>query len=180
VNVRGKSGDPNRGNWCTPKWLAKYVGPWDLDPFSNPRSHIVARDACMLEDGGDGFGDHSTPGSYRCAGSPERVAQASARVWIQPPYSIVQLVLNHYRHTRWCALLRFDPRPKWFDDVYEAAELVCVIRNDPDGKPFNFEPPPGVTASSNMFPHALFYRRADDVTDAALRHTIAWRKRATP
>jgi len=176
-NVRGASRDPLRGEWCTPRWLAEAVGPWDLDPFSNARSHVVATHACWLERGDDGFGD-GTPGSYYRAKVGQSYADASTRVWIQPPYArgFVSRVFEHYGHTRFCALLRFDPRPPWFDAFYNAAELVAVLRRTPDGKPFGFEPPPGVTASSNTFPHALFYRRAEDATPEVLRHCAAWRK----
>lgn len=172
-NVRGKNGDPNRGTWCTPKAIAEAVGPFDLDPFSNPRSHIISSYRCMLEDGGDGFGGRRAPGSYQCGGRHPLYGEADAatRVWIQPPYDIVLDAFAHYQHTRWCALLRFDPRPEWFRRVYRASQLVCVFRK------INFEPPPGVRASSNTFPHALFYARAEDATPAVLRMCIAWRTR---
>lgn len=177
-NVRGNSKDPNRGKWCTPEWLAKAVGPFDLDPFSNPHSHIVSEFACMLEDGGDGFGA-GVAGSFRVGKEETRSATERTSVWLQPPYELgfVSRAFEHYRHTRWVALLRFDPRPKWFDPIFDSSELVCVIRSDPNGDPFGFEPPPGVAESSNTFPHALYYRCAEDVTSEVLRWCIAWRKR---
>lgn len=200
VNVRGGSGDPARGAWVTAKNVADAVGPWDLDPFSNPRSHIVAVRSCQLERGDDGFGTRDTrfaqPGSYFIADSdgpdfhehPEahwrdvpaigmrgrfHVATAATRVWGQPPYSIVLRALRHYLHTQWCFLLRFDPRPEWFDLVYDASELVCVLRH------CEFEPPPNLPKKNggNSFPHALYYRRADDVTPEILAMSIAWRKK---
>lgn len=199
VNVRGGSRDPNRGTWRTPLTVATAIGPFDLDPFSNPRSHIVSAIACMLERGDDGFGTRDSrfqePGSYFIANSdgpdfhehPElhaalvpalgmrgrfHVAASATRTFLQPPYSIVLRALRHYLHTRWCALLRFDPRPEWFDVVYDASELVCVLRE------IEFEPPPGVPkGGGNSFPHALFYRRAEDVTPEVLAMSIAWRKR---
>lgn len=169
-NVRGNSRDPNRGTWCTPKAIADAVGPFDLDPFSNPRSHIVTSACSELEDGGDGFGD-GTLGSYRSAAVYGH-ASASTRVWFQPPYSIVLRAFNHYRHTRWTALLRFDPRPEWWHEIYAASELVCVLHVE-------FEPPPGVPKPpGNTFPHALYYRHAEDVTPAVLRMAAAaWRKK---
>jgi hypothetical protein len=179
-NVRGGSRDPLRAGWCTPKWLAEAVGPFDLDPFSNPRSHVVAAYACSLENGDDGFGDGS-PGSFFLDAPSEAMplyASAATRVWLQPPYErgFVARTISHYASTRWVALLRFDPRTTWFDTVYAMSELVAVIRRDPNGRPFGFEPPPGVVASTNTFPHALFYRHASDVTNAVLRHACAWRK----
>jgi hypothetical protein len=179
LSVRGKSGDPVRGTWCTPKWLADAVGEFALDPFANPRSHVRSVARCALEDGGDGFGDGS-PGSYRCGAAGEiQHATSEDTVWIQPPYDIVLRAFDHYAHTRWVALLRFDPRPEWFDAIYDAAELVAVIRHDPEGRPFGFEPPPGVVASTNTFPHALYARHAEDIPRAALRYCAAWRKRPT-
>lgn len=176
-NVRGGSTDPARGGYCTPKWLADAVGEFDLDPFSNPRSHIAATHACWLERGDDGFGDQP-PGSFRTCGKTQ-TARDSWKVWLQPPYErgFVARAFEHYVHTAWVALLRFDPRTAWFDAVYEAAELVAVIRSDPRGKPFGFEAPPGVKLSSLTFPHALYFRNAEDATPAALRHCAAWRKR---
>lgn len=176
VNVRGKSGDPNRGQWCTNRVLASAVGTFDLDPFSNARSHIVSDAACWLERGDDGFGD-GTPGSYRIAGRGLLKAGAATKVWGQPPYSITLRAFRHYAHTRWAFLLRFDPRPEWFDLIYDAAELVCVLR---DKGVRDFEPPPGVKQSGSTFPHAIYYRHAADVTDEVLAVSIAWRKKSRP
>jgi hypothetical protein len=180
VNVRGNSRDPNRGSWVTPDSeeypIARSVGSFDLDPFSNPRSHIQSHARCMLENGGDGFGD-GTPGTYypdaHREHGPDIVGEA-ARVWLQPPYlkGFVQRAFRHYRHTRWTALLRFDPRPPWWQEVYDASELVAVVE-------IEFEPPPGVKdLGGNSFPHALYYARAEDVTPAVLRMAAAvWRKK---
>lgn len=176
VGVRGGSGDPVRGSWCTPKPYAEAVGPFWLDPFSNPRSHIQSEHRCMLEDGGDGFGD-GTPGSYRIKGPEYLLGRSLAddRVWLQPPYGkgFVQRAFRHYRHTRWVALLRFDPRPPWWQEVYDASELVAVVE-------IEFEPPPGVKLrGGNSFPHAIYYRHAGDVTPAVLRMAAAvWRKKS--
>lgn len=176
ANVFGASGkkEKDRGTWCTPKNWAEAVGPWDLDPFSNPRSHIVSLLRCMLEDGGDGFGGRLAKGSYRTGGnfSEYGEANASTRVWVQPPYSIVSDAIEHYAHTRFCFLLRFDTRTKWFKRLYALSGLVCVARK------MEFEPPPGVKKSANPFPHALFYRNPEDATAAVLRKSAAaWRTR---
>lgn len=196
ANLFGGSGDPNRGTWRTPKWLAKAVGVWDLDPFANPVQHVSATTACMLERGENGLelGDilekRNAPGTHRvaklgAAGGARvpgelarapgvRIADESTRVWIQPPYEIVDDVITHYGHTRFCALLRFDTRTAWFDTLYRLVRtrrgLICATRGS-----FNFEPPPGVAPSSNIFPHALFYADARDATQAVLRRCFAWR-----
>jgi hypothetical protein len=172
-NVRGKSGDVARGGWCTPKPLAEAVGRWELDPFSNERSNIDCDAECILELGDDGFGrereKRAGEGWYYRAATGFGRAYPDTRVWLQPDYSFVQRAIDHYGHTRFCALLRFDPRTDWFRRLYVRCQLVCVLWD------INFEPPPGVEASTNTFPHALFYRRFEDATPAALRRGIAWR-----
>jgi hypothetical protein len=183
-NVRGNSKDPARGTACTPLWLARAVGPWDLDPFSNPRSHIASAQRCMLEDGGDGFGD-GTRGSFRCGADGElQHATETTRVWGQPDYLFTLRAFRHYAHTRWCFLLRFDPRPEWFDLVHDAAEAVAIPRGTYDlacerrlSSTFNFELADGLRASGNTFPHALYYRRFDDITPAVKRTCIVYRKK---
>jgi hypothetical protein len=174
ANVFGRTGDDERGTWCTPKWLAEYVGPFHLDPFSNPRSHIQSDYRCMLENGGDGLGASNGAGWFDTGTGPLglKFADDLMRVWLQPPYSVVMQAFKHYQHTRWVALLRFDPSTKWFREMYREASLICVPR-----KRVNFEPPPGVRSSSNTIPHALYYRHAEDVTQAVLRACIAWRPR---
>ncbi len=188
-NVNGGSKEIDRGTWCTPKDWAERVGPWDLDAFSNPRSQIVAETACMLERGDDGLagprrGEYFVspqhgreailvPGEQPrlpTAGGRKR-ATVDTRFWGQPPYELVDKALEHYGHTRFCFLLRFDPSTQWFIKLYRLARLVCV----PRGKRIQFEPPPGVKASNNPYPHALYYAREEDATPAVLRACIAWR-----
>lgn len=200
VNVRGGSSDPNRGKWRTAKPWAERVGAWDLDAFSNPDSHIEAAVHCMLERGDDAFGGREIGerlvGEYYCAKTGKtlgpgeiarlarsvrgasrtgrRIAGEHTRVWIQPPYDIVDQALDHYGHTRFCALLRFDPRTAWWHRlvvlVRRRRGLICIPRGV-----FNFEPPPGVQASSNSFPHALYYADERDITRAVLRRCESYR-----
>lgn len=172
INVRGNSKDPNRGTWCTPKAVAEAIGPFDLDPFSNPRSHIASTHTCMLERQDDGLGGPTDSGQYWTAKDGFGFTDANTRVFLQPPYGIVLNAFNHYAHTRWTALLRFDPRPEWWHRIYNASELVAVLVVE-------FEPPPGVSSNGgNSFPHALYYKRAEDVTPAVLRMAAAvWRKK---
>jgi hypothetical protein len=152
-----------RDSWCTPRWLADAIGEFDLDPCSNPRSHVKARKTYQVERGEDGL----DPSSFRLMGS--------CRTFINPPYSRdqVQRWIDAYKHTQFCFLLRFDPSTKWFQDIYDASGLIAI----PRGRRINFEPPPGVSASSNVFPHALFYRNPSDATGEVIRACVAWRKK---
>lgn len=179
VNVKGGSGETDRGTWCTAKDWAEAVGPWDHDPFSNPRSHILSVTRCMLEDGGDAFGGElgpsRAPGSYltgNAHGATPAYGRADelTRVWIQPPYELVAQAIAHYGHTRFCALLRWSPDVKaWFPELWKRTAVVC----HPFGERMEFEPPPGVEKSGDMpFPHALFYAHEADITDAVRARCI--------
>lgn len=183
ANVNGGSGEPARGTYCTPAKYAAAVGPWDLDPFSNPRSHIVSTESCQLERGDNGLLDPELAGSYLLAGADrptgpfdlesddaivaaarrgQRRATASTRVWIQPPYSIVEAVIAHYGHTRFCALLRFDPSTDWFATLWKLTRVVAI----PFGERLEFEGPPEIKTSENPYPHAFYYADERDVTPA--------------
>jgi len=185
ANVNGGSGEKDRGTWCTPKKWADRLGAFDLDAFSNPRSHIVAAMHLMLERGDDALtgpqsgyywanrtGGILGPGEQGRTGCARIFASTDTRVFIQPPYEIVDAAIEHYGHTRFCALLRLDPSTRWFAKLYRITELVCVPRERLD-----FEPPPGVRASSNPYPHAFYFRNEADVPSAILRTCIAWRTR---
>lgn len=172
--VSGGSGETDRGTWITAKRWADAVGRWDLDPFSNPRSHIVAEHRCMLEDGGDGLcplpdmDDAASAGAYRIASGEVHIAGAETRVWIQPPYEIVEDVIAHYGHTRFCALLRLDASTGWFARLWERTQVIALAK----GTREFFEPPPGVKASGNPQPHAFFYADPRDVTPAIAESCI--------
>lgn len=182
ANVKGGSGEEDRGTWCTSKVWAAAVGPWDLDPFSNPRSHIASVTRCMLEDGGDAFGGGppggARPGLYLAGNAhgaqpSSGVADELTRVWIQPPYELVAEAIAHYGHTRFCALLRWSPDVKaWFPQLWERTAVVC----HPWCERMEFEPPPGVPSSGDMpYPHALYYAHEADVTDEVRARCIVWR-----
>ena len=161
ANVSGGSGELERGAWCTAKKWADRIGPWDVDPFSNPRSHVVAAVRCMLEDGGDGL-LVGQPGGYRSGKGLIGLADEDTRVFGQPPYDIVETAVAHYRHTRFCFLLRLDPSTEWFELLWEFTNVLAIPLGDRE----MFEPPPGIVASSNPQPHAFYYASPDDITPA--------------
>jgi hypothetical protein len=134
-----------------------------------------------------------------CHGEDSRVAirgcaNTDWRVWIQPPYDIVLAALAHYGHTRFVALLRADTSTMWFQLLFwgirtaeDAAELskktklaltvrppLCEVVMVPKRERIEFVPPPGVKASSNPFPHGLFYKRAEDVPAAIRALCYPW------
>lgn len=168
ANVSGGSGETDRGAWCTLKKWTDRVGEWDIDPFSNPRSTLIASVRCMLEDGGDGLADLEVPGSWRSGAEQTGVADENTKTWGQPPYSIVEQAVAHYRHTRFCFLLRLDPSTDWFELLWERTQLLAIPLGDRE----MFDPPPGIEASSNPQPHAFYYAHASDVTPAIAESCI--------
>lgn len=184
ISVRGASGDPVRGSYCTPKYVADALPDFDFDPFSNPRSHIRSALSCQLERGEDGYGE-GEPGTFvlrelvkpgalprgvqaigRADGSWLCLASSSTRVWIQPDYSQVLRAARHYLHTRFIALLKWDLRPEWADLIGGASEWIGHLSNSPGRSSFEFEAPPGITGAGNSWPHALYARSYADVTPA--------------
>lgn len=143
----------DRDTWCTPKWMTDALGQWDLDPCANERSHVQAKEYFELERRGeDGLVLAST-------------VSKKSRVFLNPPYSSVRPWIDAYAHTRFCFLLKFDPSTKWFARLLELTEVVLL----PRGTRVQFEAPDGVPpemAIANPFPHALFYARDEDVSDA--------------
>lgn len=140
VNPAGGSGEKEgRDGACTPKWLADLIGRVDVDPCSNPRSHVGAEHTVSLP------GDGCMPS----LAGPDDV------VFVNPPYArgqVLRWVMAH-RHTRFIFLLRWDPSTKWFAELYPHCTHVWFPR-----KRVNFEPPPGVKFSANPYPHALYMR----------------------
>lgn len=179
INLSPGALDEQRGAWCSPPEYTKAAGVFDLDPFTNPRSTLLAAHTCMLERGDDGFGLGGVPGTFYvnpescsgCSSTPQRDealcpacghlrADEAWKVWIQPDYGFVLEALAHYGHTRFVALLRLDTSTKWYEQLWNLSEVIMVPKRDR----LEFVPPPGVKASSNPFPHGLYYRRAADVT----------------
>lgn len=150
----------DRDTWCTPKWITAAIGDFDLDPCANDRSHVSARTCFRLERGEDGLA--------RAAGIGR-----DWRVFINPPYSDVMPWVKAYQHTRFAFLLKFDPSTRWFAELVQHTGLILA----PRGTRIQFEPPPGVPpkkAKANQFPHALFYRRADDASAAIRERCYSW------
>lgn len=143
----------DRDTWCTPKWITDAIGEWDLDPCANERSHVQATKSFLLDERGeDGIVLAPT-------------VKKSTRVFLNPPYSHVMPWVEAYAHTRFCFLLKVDPSTKWFEALLTKTEIVLFPRRTR----VRFEPPEGIApkkALAVQFPHALFYARDEDVSDA--------------
>jgi hypothetical protein len=151
----------DRDTWCTPKWITDALGPVDLDPCANERSHVDARETYRLDRGEDGL--VLADGVF-----------TDQRVFINPPYSNVRPWIAAYKHTRFTFLLKLDPSTKWFAELFEATALILI----PRGTRVQFEAPPGVPpeqANANPFPHALFFSRVEDATAELINLCFPWR-----
>lgn len=99
---------------CTPRDLAIDLGAFDLDPCSNPRSHIQAATQYMLERGQDGL---ALPwvGSVFCNG----------------PYSDPLPWCERLRAHRdsWCSLWKLDTTTRWFAELMKAGARWAPFRS---------------------------------------------------
>jgi len=132
----------------TPRWLADGLGEFDLDPCSNPLSHVRAKVRLSLEAGDDGLAE----GGYRTAGGVVPLSR-DLRTFVNPPYSRGSVLrwVEHYDRTDFCFLLRFDPRTRWFKRLVALTRAIYVPHK------IEFDPAPGIVFSSNIYPHALFF-----------------------
>lgn len=139
-----------RNSWCTSKPWAVAIGPVDRDPCSNDRSHILARVTYQLERGQDGL-------------ALVNDAPVDSLDFVNCPYArgFVIRWVEKYGPRRHIFLLKFDPSTEWFSLLLSFTGTVMIPKER-----MEFESAPGVVESSNQFPHALFYAREADVTDA--------------
>lgn len=122
-------------SWCTPRWLADALGPFDLDPCSNERSHIQAALSCM------GLGDPDDGLLVPWRGS----------VFCNPPYSDVGpwAVKLAAHDGPWVALVKLDPSTRWWATIMMATPTIAPFR-----KRIKFEGDRAMTAN---FPSVLIY-----------------------
>lgn len=131
----------NSDSWCTPEWLAKLLGFFDLDPCSNGRSHILSASECALDHAlvahRDGLAFDWSHGSVFC----------------NPPYSDVMpwaVKLSQHR-SPWATLVKLDPTTKWWAQLMTAMPTVAPFR-----KRIKFEGNLSMTAN---FPSVLVWNR---------------------
>jgi hypothetical protein len=127
----------------------------DIDPCCNDRCHIAARSNVSSDYGGDGLAIPVDP---------------AARVFVNPPYSRGSVIawVRRWLPSRFVFLVRYDPSTEWFRELIAATTHLWF----PAAR-VNFDPPPGVEASSITFPHALFMRDPSEALLARLRAATA-------
>ncbi len=120
--------------WNTPRWLADALGPFALDPSSNPTSHVKAERTYQVEHNEDGL-----------------ILPWVGSVFLNPPYSKpLPWCLRLRDHDGpWCALVKLDPTTKSWAALMEASPTVAPFR-----KRLKFEGEQSMTAN---FPSALVY-----------------------
>lgn len=185
---------------CTPKWLADALfechGPFDFDPCSNPRSHIVAHWSWSLEKGydglkmkweGSGFKNHPYSDSMpwmlkanhelsigRCTELVSLVKMDCSTEWwgvITAPivrgWNIYKTAQQGHTPDLWL----FDDRIE-FEEHPEAIELRKqeIAAAKAAGK----KPPPEKT--SNNFPSAIIHHRFDLPPLKLEKWATLWRK----
>ena len=149
-----------RDSWCTPRWLAIALGKFDLDPCSNMFSWVDSPRFLTPDVGDNGLPPDTEPGAYlwqppdQLDPTLHRVSQMD-RVFINPPYSRGQVLrwVRHWASSNFTFLLRWDPSTRWYTELMCCTSLVWFPHRRID-----FEPPPGITASSNPYPHALYFK----------------------
>lgn len=124
-------------SWCTPKKLARVLGVFDLDPCSNPRSHVRAKRTYSLEKGDDGLKE-----------------EWKGSVFVNGPYSDPKpWCLRLAAHDGpWCSLWKLDPTTKWFKILIDAG-----ANWGPFKRRLCFEKEGKILASAN-FPSVLIYK----------------------
>lgn len=123
------------------------MGVFDLDPCSNERSHVHAHYKFALPQDGLALA---------------KIVPARTRTFINPPYTRGEVTrwIAAYAHTDFTFLLRWDPSTTWFAEMLKHARFAWF----PLGERINFEPPPGVKGTSATMPHALYCKRAPNIS----------------
>ncbi len=149
-------------SWTTPAWLAAALGPVDLDPCSNERSHIRARRMLQLEPV-----DLTIPpmppslDEVMAFERRTRTQQADGlaapwvgSVFVNPPYSAVgPWAARLAAHDGpWIALLKLDPTTRWWATLMAAAPIVAPFR-----KRIAFETDAAGKRMTANFPSVLVY-----------------------
>lgn len=168
-SLRSRQGRENEGDrdaYCTPAEITVLLPEVDLDPCSNPRSTVRARQTYSLEANQDGL-----------------ALPWLGLVYCNPPYS-APLPWAQKLAAEWSSLagagflVNADHSPKWWHVLKQA----LPIRLDFDER-IEFAAPPGVEASKNDRPQTLlmdaaFWAKCDQ--PALLAMGTLWRQERPP
>ena len=149
----------SRNSYCTPRWLTDLLPTVDLDPCSNPRSTVRARQTYSLEAGQDGI-------ALPWIGS----------VFCNPPFADIYPWALKGEGPRVSAigyLVNVDSSTSWWKRIQARCHYLLLF-----SKRIQFSPPPGVAVSTNSKPQALlcdapFKRMCEDRLDA---HGTWWQR----
>lgn len=156
-------------HYCTPAWLTARLPDVHLDPCSNPRSTVRSARRYMLEFGHDGL---ALPWEYS--------------VFINHPYSDPMPWMRKLSEeiqagrTRYAIVLaKHDHSTSWWQElVAPKSDLVMDLWQL--HKRVQFDPPPGITPSSNNFCSSVVHWRKEHLYGSLPLDDVAnlWRKAA--
>jgi hypothetical protein len=113
----------------------------DFDPCSNLRSTVRCRDHACLEHGDDGL----------------KLSWAGKSVYVNGPFSnLLPWAEKAGEAKAFIFLVNLDPTTKWWKELVRNGACHLFLFN----KRVQFEPPPGVSRSSNPRPSCLLANRA--------------------
>ena len=162
--------------YCTPLWLTERLPIVDLDPCSNPRSHVRAKDACSLETGRNGLEEewggsvflnwpYSNPKPWVKKLNAEVLAGRCTQAIVLPKYdhstSWWRPLVSHPDTDIWLLddRLQFDIPPEKLEEMQRA-----WLAKGKKGK----------CPTSNNFCSAIIHRRANSLLQPPLElHDVA-------
>lgn len=125
-----------RDEYCTPTWLTRILPITDLDPCSNHRSTVRARESIIRENGADGLA----------------VSWERRSIFVNPPYSdVLPWAQKLATAQSWYLLVNVDPSTKWWAAAVASNASHVFLFN----RRLAFVPPPGVKTSSNSHSSCL-------------------------
>lgn len=126
-----------RDSWCTPQWLTDLLPEVDIDPCSNERSTVKAKVSLC---GGGEYDNGLCLDWTQCS------------VYCNPPYSNILPWAEKAREAQsWIFLVNHDHSTKWWKALRASGGSHLFLFD----RRIRFEPPPGVSISSNSKPQSI-------------------------
>lgn len=132
----------SRDSYCTPQHVADLLPFHDWDPCSNPRSHVRAHNTCMLERGENGL-EVDWFGVFFCNGPFSNLMPFVEKLRASPLVTAAAFLVN------------VDNSTRWWKELTDQLDSIFFF----DSR-LKFEPPPGITTTTNNKPQALIAHRA--------------------